>query len=53
MRNDGSDLTLRAERPLPESAPPAPLDAAESPWDPLLWALYLRELARENPPTVN
>jgi hypothetical protein len=50
MRNDGLDLDLRDERPLPE---PAPLDAAESTWDPLLWALYLRELARENPPTVN
>ena len=28
-----------------------PLDAAESTWDPWLWALYLRELAEQRPPT--
>lgn len=50
MRNDGTD----PNRPLVPPAPEArPLDAAESSWDPLLWALYLRELARENPPTLH
>jgi hypothetical protein len=29
------------------------VDAAESTWDPMLWALYLRELAREHPPTLH
>lgn len=50
MRNDGTDPS----RPLEPQAPEAPpLDAAESSWDPLLWALYLRELARENPPRLH
>ncbi len=50
MRDDGFDPTRTDER-LPHE--PAPLDAAESSWDPLLWALYLRELAREHPPTLH
>jgi hypothetical protein len=47
MRHDGTD-PIR-----PQAPDPLPLDAAESTWDPLLWALYLRELARENPPTLH
>ena len=33
--------------------PPTPLDAAESAWDPWLWALYLRELAENEPPALH
>jgi hypothetical protein len=50
MRKGGYDPTRPGEHPLPEGAP---LDAAESTWDPMLWALYLRELAREHPPTLH
>jgi hypothetical protein len=50
MRSDGYDPTRPDEHPAPEAAP---LDAAESTWDPMLWALYLRELAREHPPTLH
>jgi hypothetical protein len=32
---------------------PAPLDAAESTWDPWLWALYLREVAEKRPPILH
>ena len=35
----------------PES--PVPLDAAESAWDPWLWALYLREIAEKRPPVLH
>ena len=50
MRHDGTDPTW-PEGPKAPEAPP--LDAAESSWDPLLWVLYLRELARENPRTLH
>jgi hypothetical protein len=51
MRSDGYDPTRPEEEPrAPEVAP---LDAAESTWDPMLWALYLRELVREHPPTLH
>jgi len=44
------DLTLSEPT---EASEALPLDAAESAWDPVLWALYLRELAREHPPTLH
>ena len=48
MRCDGHDPIDSGHDPLPE-APlvELPVDAAESTWDPWLWALYLRELASE------
>lgn len=36
-----------------EAAEGLPVDAAESTWDPILWTLYLREIAREHPPAVH
>jgi len=48
MRFDGHDPIDLGCDPLPEALPAElPLDAAESSWDPWLWALYLRELASE------
>jgi hypothetical protein len=55
MRFDGTDPMDSGRDPLSEAPPPAelPLDAAESTWDPWLWALYLRELASEGHPVVH
>jgi len=51
MRFDGFD---EIDRDPPEVPPPSvPLDAAESAWDPWLWALYLREIAEQRPPTLH
>jgi len=51
MRHDGIDDIDREGEEEPEGVPtPIPLDAAESAWDPWLWALYLRELAEQRPP---
>jgi hypothetical protein len=54
MRFDGHD-PIDSDRSSPPEAVPAelPLDAAESTWDPWLWALYLRELASERPPALH
>jgi hypothetical protein len=49
MHYDGHD-PIASE---PEEAVDAPLDAAESTWDPWLWALYLRELAAQAPDTLH
>lgn len=54
MRHDGhdpidSDPTAAAEA----VTAPDPLDAAESIWDPWLWALYLREVAEKKPPILH
>jgi hypothetical protein len=49
MRNDGHDPI----DPEPGATAPAPLDAAESIWDPWLWALYLREVAEATPPALH
>jgi hypothetical protein len=52
MRHDGFDEIERDEDERAEEVPsPVPLDAAESAWDPWLWALYLRVLAEKRPPT--
>lgn len=54
MRLDGTDEIDRDGGE--ESEPllvPVPLDAAESAWDPWLWALYLRELAEKQPPSLH
>jgi hypothetical protein len=53
MRHDGFDEIDRDRGESEEIAPPVPLDAAESAWDPWLWALYLRELAEKRPPTLH
>jgi hypothetical protein len=53
MRYDGHDEIDRDREESEEIAPPVPLDAAESAWDPWLWALYLRELAEKRPPTLH
>ena len=53
MRLDGFDDTDRHEGEREEIALPVPLDAAESAWDPWLWALYLRELAEKQPPNLH
>jgi hypothetical protein len=47
MRFDGHDPGTTDRDAALEPPPAAPLDAAESTWDPWLWALYLRELAGE------
>ena len=49
MRFDGFDDIERDEEP----RAPVPLDAAESTWDPVLWALYLHALAEEVPRTLH
>lgn len=53
MRHDGFDEIDRDGGESEELAPPVPLDAAESAWDPWLWALYLRELAEKRPANVH
>jgi hypothetical protein len=57
MRFAGHDDHDPNDRDRDEAAesPPIeiPLDAAESTWDPWLWALYLRELAEKRPPTLH
>jgi hypothetical protein len=53
MRFDGIDEIDRDEDETEEVSLPVPLDAAESAWDPWLWALYLRELAEKRPPTLH
>jgi hypothetical protein len=52
MRCEGHD-PIDPEREPTNVVPPAPLDAAESTWDPWLWALYLREVAEQAPPTLH
>lgn len=53
MRHDGFDEIDRDGGEIEEVSPPVPLDAAESAWDPWLWALYLRELAERRPATLH
>jgi hypothetical protein len=53
MRFDGFDEIERDGEETEEVSTPLPLDAAESAWDPWLWALYLRELAEKRPPTLH
>jgi hypothetical protein len=56
MRFDGFDEIDRDDpenEETEEVSVPVPLDAAESAWDPWLWALYLRELAEKRPPTLH
>jgi len=53
MRFDGHDPIDREHEEGEGVLPPAPLDAAESTWDPWLWALYLRELAEKGPHTLH
>lgn len=52
MRCDGHD-SIERDREEEAVLPLAPVDAAESTWDPWLWALYLRELAEKRPPTLH
>jgi hypothetical protein len=52
MRFDHDPIDPEPEEATPV-AEPAPLDAAESAWDPWLWALYLRELAEERPAAIH
>jgi hypothetical protein len=54
MRSDGSDpIDSEPEDAASEAASSAPVDAAESIWDPWLWALYLREVAETTPRTLH
>ena len=54
MRFDGHDpIDPEPEEGANVVLSPPPLDAAESSWDPLLWALYLREIAEQKAPTVH
>ena len=54
MRYDGHDPIDPDPAEAADSAElPAPLDAAESTWDPWLWALYLREIAEKRPPILH
>ena len=55
MRFDGQDpIDSGPSSPPPETPPEEfPLDAAESTWDPWLWALYLRELASDGGPVLH
>jgi hypothetical protein len=53
MRFDGHDPIDPELETATNVAGPAPLDAAESTWDPWLWALYLREVAETAPPTLH
>lgn len=54
MRYDGHDpIDPEPEEETELVLAPAPLDAAESLWDPLLWALYLRALAEQKAPTLH
>jgi hypothetical protein len=51
MRFDGLDEIDREQGEVPSVS--VPLDAAESAWDPWLWALYLREIAAQRPPNLH
>ena len=54
MHFDGHDSNDRdREEPAEATLPEVPLDAAESTWDPWLWALYLREVAEKRPPALH
>ena len=54
MRYDGHDPIDPEPDAAEDAAGSAPLDAAESSWDPWLWALYLREVAEKViPPAVH
>jgi hypothetical protein len=53
MRFDGHDPIDPEPEEATHALAPAPLDAAESAWDPWLWALYLRELAENEPPKLH
>jgi len=53
MRFDRHDPIDPDSEAAAETPPSAPLDAAESAWDPWLWALYLREVAEQRPPTLH
>jgi hypothetical protein len=53
MRFDGHDPRHPDRELAPGPLAPAPLDAAESTWDPWLWALYLREIAGEQRPLLH
>jgi hypothetical protein len=53
MRFDGHDSIDPEPDEAAPAVPPAPLDAAESTWDPWLWALYLREVAEKKPPALH
>ena len=53
MRLDGHDPIDPERDEATPVVPPAPLDAAESTWDPWLWALYLREVAEKKPPALH
>jgi len=48
MRFDRPDTETTDREADPTASPAIPLDAAESAWDPWLWALYLREIADHN-----
>lgn len=53
MRFDGHDPAESDLHPEPEAPPQAPLDAAESTWDPWLRALYLEAIASEQQPSLH
>jgi hypothetical protein len=53
MRFDEHDPSDRGSAENSAPPEPAPLDAAESTWDPWLWALYLREVAEQRPPALH
>ena len=53
MRYELDDIDRDGEEEPEEALTPVPLDAAESAWDPWLWALYLRELAEKRPATLH
>ncbi len=53
MRFDGQDSGSADREPPLETPLSTPLDAAESSWDPWLWALYLREVAGERRPVLH
>ena len=53
MRFDGHDPIDPEREEDALALAPLPLDAAESTWDPLLWALYLRAIAAEGSPTLH
>jgi hypothetical protein len=53
MRYDGHDPIDSDPAGTADVPVPAPLDAAESTWDPWLWALYLREVAEQRPPILH
>jgi len=53
MRRDGHDPIESDPDGTVKAVLPTPLDAAESTWDPWLWALYLREVAEKRPPILH